>query len=104
MIEPLDPGKVAAIHVEAGQSVKAGDLLFELDPAEATADAQSAEAARTPSLAEIARRRYAIEAVRGRGSRGERGGGAGAESGAHGSTDGRSTGASPIERLAAQPG
>jgi hemolysin D len=34
VIEPLDPGKVAAIHVEAGQSVKAGDLLVELEPAE----------------------------------------------------------------------
>ena len=28
VIEPLDPGKVAAIHVDEGQSVKAGDLLF----------------------------------------------------------------------------
>ena len=64
VIEPLDPGKVAAIHVEAGQSVKAGDLLFELDPAEASADARSAEDALDASLAEVARRRYAIEAVR----------------------------------------
>ena len=46
VIEPLDPGKVAAIHVEAGQPVKAGDLLFEFDPAEAKADVR---AARTPS-------------------------------------------------------
>ncbi len=64
VIEPLDPGRVAAIHVEAGQAVKAGDLLFELDPAEAAADAKSAEADTNASLAEIARRRYAIEAVR----------------------------------------
>ena len=64
VIEPLDPGKVAAIHVEAGQTVKAGDLLFELDPAEANADARSAADALNASLAEIARRRYAIEAVR----------------------------------------
>ena len=64
VIEPLDPGKVAAIHVEAGQAVKAGDLLFELDPAEANADARSAEDALNASLAEIARRRYAIDAVR----------------------------------------
>jgi hemolysin D len=64
VIEPLDPGKVAAIHVEAGQPVKAGDLLFELDPAEANADARSAADALNASLAEIARRRYAIEAVR----------------------------------------
>src|SRR6202161_3340484 len=37
VIEPLDPGKIAAIHVEKGQTVKAGDLLLELDPAEAAA-------------------------------------------------------------------
>ena len=64
VIEPLDPGKVAAIHVDEGQSVKAGDLLFDLDPAEANADALSAEDALNASLAEIDRRRYAIEAVR----------------------------------------
>ena len=64
MIEPLDPGKVAAIHVETGQTVKAGDLLFELDPAEANADAAAARDALDASRAEIARRRFAIEAVR----------------------------------------
>ena len=64
VIEPLDPGKIAAIHVEKGQTVKAGDLLLELDPAEADADALSAQDALNASLAEIARRRYAIDAVR----------------------------------------
>src|SRR5271165_7673688 len=64
VIEPLDPGKIAAIHVEAGQTVKAGDLLFEMDPAEANADARSAADAMNAGLAEIARRRYAIDAVR----------------------------------------
>jgi hemolysin D len=63
VIEPLDPGKIAAIHAQTGQTVKAGDLLLELDPAEADADAQSAEDAHYASLAEAARRRYAIEAV-----------------------------------------
>ena len=63
VIEPLDPGKIAAIHVQTGQTVKAGDLLLELDPAEADADAQSAQDAHYASLAEAARRRYAIEAV-----------------------------------------
>ena len=64
VIEPLDPGKVAAIHVEAGQSVHAGDLLFEIDPAEARSDALAAGDALNASRAEIARRRFAIEAVR----------------------------------------
>jgi hemolysin D len=63
VIEPLDPGKIAAIHAEAGQAVKAGDLLLELDPAEANADAQSAQDALYASLAEADRRRYAIEAL-----------------------------------------
>jgi hemolysin D len=64
VIEPLDPGKVAAIHVGRGQIVKAGDLLLELDPAEADADALSAQNTLNASLAEVARRRYAINAVR----------------------------------------
>jgi len=64
VIEPLDPGKIAAIHVEAGETVKAGDLLLELDTAEASADAVSAQDALSAGLAEIARRRYAIDAVR----------------------------------------
>jgi hemolysin D len=64
VIEPLDPGKIAAIHVEKGQTVKAGELLLELDPAEAGADALSAQNALNASVAEIARRRYAINAVR----------------------------------------
>lgn len=37
MIQPLDPGKVAAVHVENGQRVRAGDLLQEFDPAETPA-------------------------------------------------------------------
>jgi hemolysin D len=64
VIEPLDPGKIAAIHVAEGQTVKAGDLLLELDPAEANADAVSAQDRLNASMAEIARRRFAIEAVR----------------------------------------
>ena len=55
VIEPLDPGKVAAIHVERGQMVRAGDLLLELDPTEAEADALSAQNTLNASVAEIAR-------------------------------------------------
>ena len=64
VIEPLDPGKIASIHVEKGQTVKAGDLLLELDQAEANADALSAQNTLNASVAEIARRRFAIDAVR----------------------------------------
>ena len=64
VIEPIDTGKVAAIDVEAGQSIKAGDVLLELDPAEASADARAAQDALNASRAEIARRHFAIRAVR----------------------------------------
>jgi hemolysin D len=64
VIEPLDPGRIAAIHVENGEAVRAGDLLLELDPAEASADAASARAALDASLAEIARRRFAIDVLK----------------------------------------
>jgi hemolysin D len=64
VIEPLDPGKIAAIHVERGQAVNAGDLLLVLDPAEANADAVSAQNTLNASVAEIARRRFAIDTVR----------------------------------------
>jgi hemolysin D len=64
VIQPLDSGKIAAIHVENGSRVKAGDLLFELDPAEAAADENSARDALNAGLAEIARRRFAITTVR----------------------------------------
>jgi hemolysin D len=38
IIQPLEGGKVAAINVENGQHVKAGDILVELDPGDARAD------------------------------------------------------------------
>jgi len=100
VIEPLDPGKVAAIHVEAGQTVKGGDLLFELDPADANADVRSAADALNASLAEIARRRYAIEAVRGTRSGRSRGGEPESASGTQEKPDGSRSGPSPIEELA----
>jgi hemolysin D len=87
VIEPLEPGKVAAIRVEAGQAVNAGDVLFELDPTEANADARSAADALNAGLAEIDRRRYAIEAVRA------------AQAGEAGDHDA----ASAVEQLAGQP-
>src|SRR4029077_17742322 len=64
VIEPLDPGKVAAIHVEKGQTVQAGDLLLALDAAEADPGALNARNALNARRADIPRRRYAINAVR----------------------------------------
>ena len=61
VVQPFDNGKIAAMHVTNGQHVKAGDVLMELDPAEAMADANSALDARGENLAEIARRKYATE-------------------------------------------
>ena len=64
-IQPFDSGKVAAMHVINGQKVKAGDVLVELDPAEAAADAAAARAAEAESLAEAARRAYEVEVAKG---------------------------------------
>ena len=64
VIQPLDAGKIAAIHVENGSRVKIGELLLELDPAEAAADENAARDALRASLAEIARRRFAVDTVR----------------------------------------
>ena len=64
VIEPLDPGKISAIHVETGESVRAGNLLLELDPAEAAADAAGAQDTLNAGLAEVARRRFAIDALK----------------------------------------
>ena len=60
VIQPFDSGKVAAIDVANGQRVKAGQVLMELDPAEALADSDAARDSHFESLAELARRNYAI--------------------------------------------
>ncbi|MBB6487117.1 HlyD family type I secretion periplasmic adaptor subunit [Rhizobium lusitanum] len=61
VIQPLDPGKIAAIHVENGQHVKAGDLLLELDPAEASAEEQTQRDALDSTLTEVTRRHFAVK-------------------------------------------
>lgn len=63
-IQPLEPGKIAAIAVTDGQQVKAGDLLVALDDAEAKADAAAAREARDAARAEASRRRASIAAAR----------------------------------------
>lgn len=64
IIQPLEPGRVAAIRVENGSRVKAGDLLIELDASEALADERTSADRLDSSLAEIARRRFSTEVVR----------------------------------------
>lgn len=62
-IQPVETGRVSAIHVENGQHVAAGDLLVELDPAEANADELASLSAYAAWRAERLRRRAALDAV-----------------------------------------
>jgi hemolysin D len=64
IVQPLEPGRVAAIRVENGSLVKAGDLLVELDASEALADERTNADRLDASLAEIGRRRFSTEVVR----------------------------------------
>jgi hemolysin D len=59
VVQPFDSGKIAEILVANGETVKAGQPLLKLDPAEALADANQARDARFENLAEVARRKYA---------------------------------------------
>ena len=61
VIEPVETGRVAVIHVSNGASVKAGDVLVELDRAAAEADVRAAEADLASAEAEAIRRRAAIQ-------------------------------------------
>jgi len=62
-IQPLETGRVVAIHVENGQHVKSGDVLVELDAAEAEADELATKSALAAYKAERLRRRAALEAA-----------------------------------------
>jgi hemolysin D len=64
VVQPLDPGKVAAVLVENGSRVKEGDVLIELDPTETTADRDKLSRDLSSADAEAARRRAAIEQAR----------------------------------------
>jgi hemolysin D len=64
VVQPLDAGKVVAIHVENGQRIKAGDVLIEMDPGDAIADETDAAATLAAWKAETLRRRAAIALAR----------------------------------------
>ena len=63
VIQPLETGKVAAIRVENGRHVKAGDLLIEMDMGDARAEEDAAKLAYEALRAEAWRRRTAIDAA-----------------------------------------
>ncbi len=62
-IQPVDGGKVVAIHAENGRHVAPGDVLIELDAAEAGADYADALTALQGYRAETLRRSAALGAV-----------------------------------------
>ena len=64
VIEPVETGRVAAIHVVNDSQVKAGDVLVELDPSAANADVNEARANLASAEAESVRRDAALAAAR----------------------------------------
>ena len=63
VIQPLETSRVLATLVENGQAVKAGDVLVELDPSDAAADAAGVAANLASYRAEVLRRQAAITAT-----------------------------------------
>lgn len=66
VIQPLDAGRITALHVENGQYVKEGDDLVGLESGEADADVNAFQANLDGYRAEVVRRRAALAAVQAR--------------------------------------
>lgn len=64
VVQPLQPGVVAAVPVMEGQRVAAGEVLLRLDSREAESDLEAASFGRTAAEAEALRRQAEIWAVR----------------------------------------
>ena len=60
MIQPFEAGVICAIHVQDGQSVRAGEVLVELDPTMNTADLDHLKNDLMSAQLEVARLRAAI--------------------------------------------
>jgi hemolysin D len=60
LIQPFDTGVVRAVHVRDGQSVKAGDVLIELDPTMTEADQERQESDLVSTELDAARLRAAL--------------------------------------------
>jgi hemolysin D len=63
VVQPIEAGKVIAIHIDNGGRVNAGDVLVELDPTESTADREAQAGDLEAARAEAARRKVAIVAA-----------------------------------------
>jgi hemolysin D len=64
MVQPVETGKVAVLHVSNGKHVKQNDILVELDPGEARAEEIGFAAEFDSALAEVARRKVALDVGR----------------------------------------
>jgi hemolysin D len=64
IVQPLEPGRIAAVLVENGTRVNAGDILLELDATETMADRATQARELEATVAEEARRRIAISIAR----------------------------------------
>jgi membrane fusion protein, hemolysin D len=64
VVQPLDPGVVSSINVVNGATVRAGDILVELDPTDSLADRDTLTGQLEWLEAEVVRRTKAIDAVR----------------------------------------
>ena len=60
VVQPLEPGRIVAIHVENGARVAAGDAVADLDPTETVADEASTKRDLEAMAGEMARRTTAI--------------------------------------------
>jgi hemolysin D len=65
VLQPLEAGRVRAVHVRNGQSVAAGEVLIELDQTETEAERQALAHDVQSLEAEIARRTAVVEWARG---------------------------------------
>lgn len=63
-VAPKVPGRVASVHVIQGQQVKAGDLLFELDPADEQAQIHAAKSRVAAAAARAATAKAQAETAR----------------------------------------
>lgn len=63
VIQPLETGKVRAIRVTNGSRVKEGDIVIEMDPSDAEAEAGAAQSLLWSLDAEILRRRAAAQLI-----------------------------------------